>query len=121
MQKASFYLPEIIGSIVGIFLVNAPLLFSDAYRGDILDPSKAGLFGDFVGGYIGSLILVISVAFISASYRNQKTTNIRAAFESRFLHKSSVDRMRFDPRGRNDDSSRVGAPPARSTAAGPAL
>lgn len=90
------YRPEIIWGIIALAVIHAPLIFSKEYRGPNLDAEQAGQFGDFVGGYIGTLILAASVIFLSASYRNQKraneemlreeiATNRRDAFESRFF------------------------------------
>jgi len=55
------------------------------YQGEDLNALVAGQFGDFIGGYVGTLVLVISVALIFASYRNQRKTNERNGFETRFF------------------------------------
>jgi hypothetical protein len=57
----------------------------ETYQGEDLDALVAGQFGDFIGGYIGTIVLVISVALIFASYRNQRKTNERNGFETRFF------------------------------------
>lgn len=80
-----------------------PLLilpFFKAYRGWSIDAGNAGLFGDFIGGYFGTIILIASAVFISATYRNQKSTNIITSFESRFfellrLHRDNVEEMKI--------------------------
>ncbi len=50
-----------------------------------LDPAKAGQFGDFVGGFIGTVIFSVSVFILFVTYWNQKSTNKLTAFESRFF------------------------------------
>lgn len=50
-----------------------------------LDPAKAGQFGDFVGGFIGTIIFSLSVVILIFTYWNQKGTNERITFESRFF------------------------------------
>ncbi|WP_395733880.1 putative phage abortive infection protein [Prosthecobacter sp.] len=51
----------------------------------VLNPAKAGQFGDFVGGFIGTFIFSLSVVIVTLTYWNQKETNQRTAFESRFF------------------------------------
>lgn len=81
---------------IGTVIVIHIFLFAGTYQGDHIDAETAGQYGDFVGGYIGTIFLVISVALLAASYRNQKstndrtlqeqiTTNEKTAFESRFF------------------------------------
>lgn len=60
---------EISVGLVAIVAISAVAL-NEAYCGDALEAVKAGQFGDFVGGYIGTLVLVISVAAFLASYRH---------------------------------------------------
>jgi hypothetical protein len=64
--------------------ISAILLFP-TYHGEHVDAVKAGQFGDFIGGYFGTVFLIVSVALLLGSYKNQRSTNERTAFESRFF------------------------------------
>jgi hypothetical protein len=75
---------EIVGTLIAIILITIPGAL-DAYRGDNWSSTKAGEFGDFVGGYFGTVFLVISVAVVVGSYRNQRAYERTTAFESRFF------------------------------------
>lgn len=75
------------------------LLLGERFRGSTLDPAKLGQFGDFVGGYSGTLAILVSVYFVLKSYENQSQTNERVSFESRFFellryHRENVDELR---------------------------
>ena len=86
---------EILGAIGAILIIHA-FLVASTYRGDHIDSTTAGQYGDFIGGYLGTIFLVVSVALLAASYKNQKATNEatlreqtatnkRTAFEARFF------------------------------------
>lgn len=76
---------EIVGTVIALLTITLFGFIPEAYRGDELDPTKAGQFGDFIGGYFGTVFLVISVAVLIGSYRNQRFANQVSAFESRFF------------------------------------
>lgn len=50
-----------------------------------ITPGNAGLLGDFVGGFIGTILFLISLIVLFVTFWNQRETNRRAAFESRFF------------------------------------
>lgn len=83
-QRGPTHFWEIWGSITA-FAVMTLFGALPAYRGTQWDPEKAGQFGDFVAGYFGTVFLVVSVAVLFGSYRNQRFSNQVAAFESRFF------------------------------------
>ncbi|MEK0448454.1 MAG: hypothetical protein RL088_722 [Verrucomicrobiota bacterium] len=85
------YKIEISFVVIAVTLVHLPL-FSSAYRGEKIDATNAGVFGDFIGGYLGTIFLVVSVAFVSASFREQTSTNRRTTFETRFFELLSYHR-----------------------------
>ncbi len=60
-----------------------------------LDPTKAGQFGDFVGGYIGTIAFLVSLFLVFGTYHNQKATNEQQTFDTHFfellkLHRENV-------------------------------
>lgn len=95
------YWHEILGVLFAIVIVNLPLICSQEYWGRDLDPQKAAAFGDFVGGYIGTIFVVLGLGFVSATFRNQKSTNEQAAVESRFFellqyHRDNVNEIKIE-------------------------
>jgi hypothetical protein len=68
-------------TVVGISLCG----FIPAYRGETWNAENAGQFGDFIGGYFGTIFFVLSVFVLVVSYRNQRFSNKLIAFESRFF------------------------------------
>ena len=83
---------------VSIVAIHAAL-FAETYRGNFFDSTKAGAFGDFVGGYIGTLILVASVVLLLESNEDNRNANKQSAFEGRFFemlryHRENVAEMK---------------------------
>lgn len=69
--------------------------FADSYRGNKLDPTLAGLFGDFVGGFIGTFFALISVVLLFATLRNQRNSSSLENFETKYfelikMHRDNV-------------------------------
>lgn len=82
---------------ISLIVIHAFLLAS-TYKGQRLDALVAGQFGDFIGGYLGTIFLVVSVALLFGSYRDQRATNERVSFESRFFellkyHRENVEEV----------------------------
>lgn len=93
---------EIILAGAAILLITG-FAFAPAFRGGwkIVDSTNAGQFGDFIGGYFGTVFLIVSVALLIGSYRNQRSTNDRAVFESRFFellqyHRDNTNEIEVD-------------------------
>lgn len=84
-QRGPTHTWEIWSSVAAIICMTLFGVFPEAYRGTEWSPEKAGQFGDFVGGYFGTVFLVVSVAVLVGSYRNQRFSNQVAAFEGRFF------------------------------------
>src|SRR5689334_16289624 len=75
---------EVMAAVIAVAGIHAFLL-SDAFRGDHIDSTKASEFGDFITGYVGTIILVVTAAFLSIQLRDQLSTNQSTSFESRFF------------------------------------
>lgn len=73
-----------------------------AFRGtSISDGANAGQFGDFIGGYFGTVFLILSVVLLFGSYRDQRATNRRNLVETRFFemlgyHRENVADLGID-------------------------
>lgn len=89
---------------VGCFFIAGITAFAlfPAFRGtSISDGANAGQFGDFIGGYFGTVFLILSVVLLFGSYRDQRATNRRNLVESRFFemlgyHRENVADLGID-------------------------
>jgi hypothetical protein len=96
-----FYGWEIFLGIVGLVAINSFLLFPP-YRGNTfsIDPELAAKFGDFIGGYIGTFFLWISILLLFSTLRHQyRTFNIQN-FETKFflliqIHVQNVNNLQL--------------------------
>lgn len=91
---------EAWGCLLTILLISSPASCS-AYRGFGIDAANAGVFGDFIGGYFGTIALIISIGFIAVSHKSQKAADKDSLFEARFiellkLHRENTSEMSMD-------------------------
>lgn len=92
-----------VALVAAIGIPASPLLFEpyDAVKGwlpqtqNAIDPEKAGQFGDFVGGFIGTIAFIVSVFVLYVSYKNQKETNQQMLADQDKLHKRTTFELRF--------------------------
>lgn len=88
---------EIVILGFGIIAIHIFLFFS-AFGGKTLDAGTASDYGDFIGGYIGSLFGLISVVFIFSTFKEQRKSSEIEKFETRFfeligLHRDNVQEI----------------------------
>lgn len=88
MQKVFYVLSMSVGvfaSVVGITFFSLVTLSSTG-RGftSLQDIEGASYFGQFVGGYFGTIISIAAALLLFANLLNQSMTNARVAFESHF-------------------------------------
>lgn len=81
MKKQS-HVGEIVVIIVGAGLISLVAL-APAYKGGSLDSQNAGQFGDFVGGYIGTILLLASVVLLYSTLRFQANAQAQGEVEKR--------------------------------------
>ena len=78
---------EILIGLIGLAAIHAFLL-SPAFWGGHgirpLDANTASQFGQFIAGYLGTVLLLGSVIAIVATLRWQGETSTRTSFETRF-------------------------------------
>jgi hypothetical protein len=87
----------VIVVVVGLVAINL-IFISDAFWGDQVDPTKAGQLGDFVGGYIGTWLGVLSLVLLLATLRESRTASERLQFENKYfelikMHRDNVAEM----------------------------
>src|SRR5687768_12143653 len=76
---------ELLIVVIGILAMNA-IFISVAFRdGYSVDREAAGQLGDFVGGYVGTLFILISVVLVVATLRSQQTSAAHDNFENRYF------------------------------------
>lgn len=75
---------EISIVIFGLIIIHM-IFFSNAFKGDVIDPTKASQFGDFVGGYIGSLFTLLSIVLLYITLKDQRRTAQIEKFENKYF------------------------------------
>ena len=99
------YNQEIFIAVIGLILMNLAFI-SGEFRGDELNHELAGQFGDFVGGYIGTLFLLISVLLLFITLKNQRLSGQEQNFETKYfelikMHRDNVAELQLqDTKGR---------------------
>jgi hypothetical protein len=98
---------EVAIFVLGIVFLHL-VFFSRAFRGDTIHPERAAQFGDFVGGYFGTVFLLASVVLLFATLRrqhqdsrDQETQTRRQKFETMYFqllsfHRSNVAEMTLE-------------------------
>ena len=92
--------------IVGVIVMNV-IFFAGAFREtDTIDRAAAGQLGDFVGGYVGTLFTLLSVAFLILTFTIQRRAFQLQSFEARYfellkMHRENVAELGLEgTRGR---------------------
>ncbi|MGE8688768.1 MAG: putative phage abortive infection protein [Achromobacter sp.] len=87
--------------LVGLLSINA-IFFAQAYRkSSTVDPALAGQLGDFVGGYVGTAFVLISVLLLYRTLRIQRETSHQQFLEAKYfelikIHRENVSEMRLN-------------------------
>ena len=94
LKRLRRYRPEIGLFLLGLVAMNL-IFLARAFRGDSIDPTKAGQLGDFVGGYVGTLLALASILLFNVSLRLQRQATTRQHFESKYfqlleMHRANV-------------------------------
>jgi len=94
--------------VVGVLLIHLFLSASTFWpgRGSHLDSTKASEFGQFIGGYLGTIFVLASVALLIGSFRSQRGTNELTSFESRFFELLKYHRENVSEIGIGDRTGR---------------
>lgn len=95
-NKPSFfrnYLTEIV--IVILLIVSILSLFHERAEFIFLDVKDAGSFGEFIGGYIGTIFALFGVLLLYATFRIQRESSETEKFENKYfelikLHRDNV-------------------------------
>lgn len=77
------------------------ILLADAYwETSKINPTTAGQLGDFVGGYVGTAFVLLSVVLLYRTLRTQRESAQLQSFEARYfelikMHRDNVGEMRL--------------------------
>lgn len=69
---------------VGLIVIHL-IFFAEAFRGNEIDPNKASQFGDFIGGYIGSIFTLLSIVLLYITLKDQRRTAQIEKFENKYF------------------------------------
>jgi hypothetical protein len=70
--------------LVGLIIIHAFFLV-EVYQGDgIYDAAKAGQFGDLIGGYVGTIFLLLSIGLLYSNLKWQRIAIENASHESNY-------------------------------------
>lgn len=91
---------ELLTALGGLIAMNLILLAKAYWETDHINPTTAGQLGDFVGGYIGTAFVLLSVVLLYRTLQAQRRSAQLQSFEARFfelirLHRENVAEMRI--------------------------
>ena len=76
---------EIIIAIIGFGAMNLIFIPSAFREGATVDRAAAAHLGDFVGGYFGTLFVLLSVVLLFRTLKNQRLTAQEQSFETKYF------------------------------------
>jgi len=81
--------------LFGLACVNGIFLSKAFRQSSSVDPESAGQFGAFVGGYVGTIFLLISVVLLYSTLKNQRIFSAQQNFENKYfelikMHRDNV-------------------------------
>jgi hypothetical protein len=91
----SKYRVEFILTIIGLIFMNL-IFISNAFRqSHTINAAMAGQLGDFVGGYIGTLLALFSFILIYSTFKGQRQTSTIEKFQNKYfelikMHRDNV-------------------------------
>lgn len=92
------YAVELVSAVAGLLAMNAILLAGAYWETKKVNPTTAGQLGDFVGGYVGTAFVLLSVLLLYRTLRAQRENTELQSFEARYfelikLHRENVAEM----------------------------
>lgn len=100
------YRTEIVIVLTGFVVMNLIFIPSAFRDGFTVDRAASGQLGDFVGGYIGTLFVLVSVVLLYATLKNQRRAGQEQNFETMYfelikMHRDNVSELELqNTRGR---------------------
>jgi len=94
------YRTEIVIVLIGFSVMNL-IFFPGAFRdGFTVDRTAAGQLGDFVGGYVGTAFVLLSVVLLFITLKKQRLTAQEQSFETKYfelikIHRDNVDELQL--------------------------
>lgn len=86
---------ELAVLLLGLFATNAIFVPAAFRSGDTVNPTRAGELGSFVGGYVGTLLTLVTVLLLLRTLAEQRRAGQQQAFETKYftllrLHRENV-------------------------------
>jgi hypothetical protein len=105
IKKLTYFLLIISAIIFAYFLINT---IANGYWiwGGKLDFSATGQFGDFIGGFLGTVINAAAFYFLYLTLNEQRKSGIQQSFETKIydiirLHRENVKELQYSKHYRN--------------------
>lgn len=97
------YRSEAIIVAGGLIFINL-IFVSKAFREGSINREAAGQLGSFVGGYIGSIFVLVSVVLLFSTLKNQRQTSEKQNFETKYfellkMHRDNVAEVEIGKAG----------------------
>lgn len=77
--------PFFIAVISALLVLVLPLWLTNAFNGFSTDGSKSGQLGDFVGGYLGTAAVILSIGVLWASFKQSRKSEAKLEFERMYF------------------------------------
>ncbi len=94
-NQAKAYKVDILIGCFGFAVMNGIFLAKAFRETATIRPESAGQFGDFVGGYVGTLFSLISILLLFRTLQSQRIASLQQSFENKHfellkLHRDNV-------------------------------
>jgi hypothetical protein len=94
-HQAKAYKGDLMIGCFGLAAMNGIFLAKAFRETATIRPESAGQFGDFVGGYVGTLFFLISIWLLFRTLQSQRITSLQQSFENKYfellkLHRDNV-------------------------------
>lgn len=94
-QKFMIEFLIVTGGLIAINIIFIPTAFRQT---NIIDPTVAGQFGDFVGGYVGTIFALVTVVLIYSTLKDQRNSSSIEKFQNKYfelikLHRDNVSEI----------------------------
>lgn len=75
---------------IGLVVLVHMFLLAPGFRGDIFDSEKASQYGEFLGGYLGTIVSICTLVIVLITYETAQKEQKKKSFEDRFFQYLSL-------------------------------
>ena len=94
-RKSGFwkqYWVEIAIVLFGLLAINLVFIARELFSKDIIDLGTAGPMGDFIGGYFGTVLGLVSVLLIYSAFKDQRLSSTTEKFQNKYFELIKIHR-----------------------------